>query len=115
MLRDPNGEEGLDDSLPMPLAVKRWRVKRAVVTALGRLGERRAVEPFEQALKRCSDFFPVTSQLAVALGRLGAPSSVALLERYVEHAEVNTRVHARHSLALLKGEITRAEFEERVT
>ena len=107
-------EEGPDPALPLPLAVKRWRVKRAVVTALGKLGDRRAVEPLEAALARCDDFFPVTSQLAVALGRLGSPNSVSVLERHAEHAEINLRVHARLSLALLKGEIDRRTFETRV-
>jgi hypothetical protein len=112
MLHDAK-DNGVDPDLP-ELGVKRWRVKRAVVTALGLLGDRRAVAPLEAALARCDDFFPVTSQLAVALGRLGAPSSVAVLERHVDHAEVNTRVHARLALQLLRGEIDRATFEGRV-
>ena len=82
-----------------------------MITALGRIGDPRAVEPIEKALVRCDDFFPVTSQLAVALGRLGSSSSIPVLERHFHHAEINTRVHARLSLALLKGEIDRATFE----
>ena len=111
MLRDPHAEEGSDPDLPLPLGVKRWRVKRAAVTALGRIGDPRALAPLETALARCTDFFPVTSQLAVALGRLGSAGSIPVLERHVNHAEVNTRLHARLSLALLKGEIDRATFE----
>jgi HEAT repeat protein len=115
MLRNPDAEEGWDESLPMPLAEKRWRVKRAVVAALGRLGDPRAVGPLENALLRCDDYFPVTSQLPVALGRLGAPGSAAVLERFVDHAEINTRVHARLALALLRGDLSRAAFEQAVT
>ena len=111
MLRNADSEEGLDSQLPIPLAVKRWRVRRAAITALGRIGDSRAVAPIEAALVRCDDFFPVTSQLAVALGRLGSPASIPVLEMFVHHAEVNTQVHARLSLRLLKGEINRAAFE----
>ncbi len=111
MLRNPSDEEGLEPELPMPISVKRWRVKRAVITALGRIGDQRAVAPLEKALVRCNDFFPVTSQLAVALGRLGSPTSIPILETFLHHAEVNTQVHARMSLRLLNGEIDRATFE----
>lgn len=111
MLRGPDREVGPDPTLPMPIAVKRWRVRRAVITALGRIGDHRAVAPIEKALTRCDDFFPVTSQLAVALGRLGSPSSIPVLQRNYHHAEYNTQVHSRLSLALLKGEIDRAAFE----
>lgn len=114
MLRNPNAVEGADPDLPRPLGIKRWRVKRAVVTALGKIGDARAVAPLEIALARCDDFFPVGSQLGVALGRLGSPSSMPVLARHHNHAEINIRVHTRLSLALLQGEIDRATFEARV-
>ena len=107
-------DEGPDPDLPVPIGVKRWRVKRAVVTALGKLGDLRAVAPFEQALLRCDDFFPVLSQLAVALARLGAPSSSAVLEQFLNHAEANLRSHAQLGYALLCGEIERQVFEVQV-
>ncbi|MHB9023058.1 MAG: HEAT repeat domain-containing protein [Armatimonadota bacterium] len=109
-----SNDEGSDPDLPMPIGVKRWRVKRAVVTALGKLGDQRAVVPLEQALLRCDDFFPVQSQLAVALGRLGASSSIAVLERCLHHAEVNLRFHAQLSYALLCGELDPQIFEAQV-
>jgi HEAT repeat protein len=107
-------DEGPDPDLPLPLGVKRWRLKRAVVTALGKVGDSRAVAPLEAALLRCDDFFPVLSQLAVALGRLGAPSSLPVLEGCGHHAEVNLRYHAQLAAALLRGEIERAAFEAQV-
>lgn len=102
---------GPDPELPMPAGERRWRVKRAVVTALGKIGDPRAVQPLEAAMARCDDFFTVTSQLAVALGRLGAASSVAVLARHLNHAEVNTKEHARLAHDVLTGAITRAKFE----
>ena len=86
MLRNPQAQEGVDTTLPMPLAEKRWKLKRAVVTALGQLGDPRAVAPLETALHRCDDFFPVTAQLASALGRLGSPTSIPVLALHLEHA-----------------------------
>ena len=112
MAAKPEGD-GFDADLP-ELGVKRWRVKRAVVTALGLLGDASAAAPLEAALGRGDDFFPVASQIAVALGRLGAPSSIAVLERNIHHAEINTRVHAQLALQLLRGEIDRLSFESRV-
>jgi hypothetical protein len=114
MLRNPNAEEGPDPSLPMPISVKRWRVKRAVVTALGKIGDPRAVAPLETALARCTDFFPVTSQLGVALGRLGSPTSIPILRRHTKHMEINTRIHATLALQLITGEIDRATFERKI-
>jgi hypothetical protein len=115
MLRNPNAEEGPDPSLPLPISVKRWRVKLEVVNALGKIGDPRAVAPLEAALARCTDFFPVTSMLGVALGRLGSLTSIPVLERHLTHMEINTRVHARLALQLITGEIDRATFERKVT
>jgi hypothetical protein len=106
--------EGPDPDLPRPVGVKRWRVKLGVVLALGRLGDGRAVAPLEAAMARCNDFFPVLSQLAVALGRLGSPTSIPVLERHANHMEINLRTHARLSLSLLRGELDRATYESRV-
>ena len=111
MLRGDNRLIGFDPTVPLPLGVKRWRVKCAVVTALGKLGDMRAAAPLAAALLRCTDFFPVGSQLAVALGRLGAVEYIPVLERHYNHAEISIRVHSRLSLALLKGEIDRRTFE----
>lgn len=114
MLHDESWPTGPDHNAARPLAIKRWRVKRAVVTALGQIGDPAAVVPLERAMARCDDFFPVTSQLAVALGRLGSKSSVSILERHRNHAEINTRDHARAALALINGEISRSRFEAMV-
>ncbi len=114
MLRASDRTEGVDETLEMPLAVKRWRVRCAVVIALGQLGDSSALALLEQAFARDDDFFPVLSQLAVALGRLGAASSIPILASALVHGEINTRHNAMLSHSYLTGKMTREEFEQQV-
>jgi hypothetical protein len=112
MSRGPDYKEGAEPEAPPPLAVKRWRVKRAVVSALGRLGDARAIPPLLKAMERDSDFFPVASQLPLALARLGATAAIPLLRTRTDHGEFNARLHIRLALAYLTGAIDRRQFEE---
>ena len=111
-------EEGVDHSPDTTIdpveGAKRYRLKRALVTALGCLGDARAVAPLERIMARGTDFFPALAQVPVALARLGSPGSIAVLQPQWDYGEVNVRVHVRLALALLKGEIGRTEFETRV-
>ena len=111
MLRNPDSPEGVEAGAPLPLAVKRWRLKRAVVTALGRLGDPQAVPPLLAALERDTDFFPVAAQLPLALARLGATPAIPILRSRVDHGEFNARVNIRLALAYLTGEIDSRQFE----
>jgi len=106
--------DGPDPDMPRPAGEKRWRVKRAAITALGKMGDVQAAPVIEKLLTQCDDYFTVTSQLAVALGRIGSPTSVPVLQRHLDHAEVNTRIHARLAHDLLEGRIDRATFEARI-
>ncbi len=111
-------EDGVDRSPDTTIdpveGTKRFRLKRALVTALGRLGDNRAVAPLERIMARGTDFFPALAQVPVALARLGSPGSIAVLQRHWDYGEINVRLHVRLALAFLKGEIGRTEFENRV-
>ena len=93
---------------------KRYRLKRALITALGRLGDERAVVPLERIMARGTDFFPALAQVPVALARLGSPGSKTVLLSNWDYGEINVRVHVRLALAYLNGEISQTEFETRV-
>jgi hypothetical protein len=93
---------------------KRYRLTQALVIALGRLGDARAVVPLERIMARGTDFFPALAQVPVALARLGNPGSIAVLQRQKDYGEINVQTHVRLALDLLNGEISGIEFETRV-
>jgi hypothetical protein len=93
---------------------KRYRLTQALVIALGRLGDARAVAPLERIMARGTDFFPALAQVPVALARLGNPGSIAVLQRHKDYGEINVQTHVRLALDLLNGEISGIEFETRV-
>ena len=93
---------------------KRYRLTQALVIALGRLGDARAVAPLERIMARGTDFFPALAQVPVALARLGSPGSVAVLQRQQDYGEINVQTHVRLALDFLNGEISGTEFETRV-
>ncbi len=96
------------------VGVKRHRLKRMVVTALGLLGDRVAIPLLERAMARGTDFFPALSQVPVALARLDSTGSIPILEKNRDFFEWNTRAHVRLALRYLKREIDRAAFERLV-
>lgn len=93
---------------------KRYRLTQALVIALGRLGDARAVAPLERIMARGTDFFPALAQVPVALARLGNPGSVAVLQLHKDYGEINVQTHVRLALDFLNGEINGTEFETRV-
>lgn len=95
-------------------AAKRYRLTQALVIALGRLGDARAVAPLERIMARGTDFFPALAQVPVALARLGSPGSIAVLQRQKDYGEINVRTHVRLAMDFLTGGMSRTEFETRV-
>ena len=110
----PRADHSPDPTLDPVAGAKRYRLTQALVIALGRLGDARAVAPLERIMARGTEFFPALAQVPVALARLGSPGSIEVLEPQWDYGEINVRVHVRLALACLKGEIGRAEFEMRV-
>jgi len=73
---------------------KRWRVKAALSTALGRLGDRDAVPVLARILADGRDFYGAYSVAAQALGRIGGAEAVKALDPALTESEVNTRYRA---------------------
>jgi len=111
---EADADKSMDPTIDPVAGTKRYRLTQALVTALGRLGDRRAVATLERIMTRGTDFFPALAQVPVALARLGSSSSIAVLQRHWDYGEINVRVHVRLALAFLNGEISRTEFESRV-
>ena len=111
---EAGADKSTDPTIDPVAGTKRYRLTQALVTALGRLGDRRAVAILERIMTRGTDFFPALAQVPVALARLGSSSSIAVLQRQWDYGEINVRVHVRLALAFLNGEISRTEFESRV-
>lgn len=111
---EAGADKSMDPTIDPVAGTKRYRLTQALVTALGRLGDRRAVATLERIMTRGTDFFPALAQVPVALARLGSSSSIAVLQRQWDYGEINVRVHVRLALAFLNGEIRRVEFESRV-
>ena len=76
-------------------AVKRWRLKAALILALGRLHDREAVPLIGRILADGHDFYPVYSVAAQALGRIGGPEALTALAPALKDSEENTQLRAK--------------------
>jgi hypothetical protein len=95
VLRELLRAEHADRELYAPGAVKRWRLKLALIVALGRLGDRESVPLLGEILADGRDFYLVHSVAAQALGRIGGPAARAALAPALNNLEENTRIRAR--------------------
>ena len=85
--------------------LNRWRLKQAVIEALGLLGDSRAVQPIVDLLVGTTggegigmdggDFYPVRKAAVEALGRIGGAQALDVLAQFQQEYEVNTRYAAR--------------------
>jgi len=83
---------------------KRWRLKAALITALGRLGDVDCVPLLGQILTDARDFYVVYSIAAQALGRIGGPKALDALTPALEENEPNTRARALAAKAALQAD-----------
>jgi hypothetical protein len=111
-------EDGVDKTPDLTIdpveGTKRYRLKRALITALGRLGDKQAIEPLEKIMTRGDDFFVALAQVPIALARLGSISSIPILENNWDYGEVNVRIHVRLAHDYMIGKISKTEFEKQV-
>lgn len=91
---------------------KRWRLSRALATALGRIGEQAAIPDLTAAMAAGALYFPALAQVPLALARLDAHNALPLLESLWNYFEINTEKHIRLAVRYLRHELTRAEFEQ---
>lgn len=82
--------------------VKRYRLKAALIEALGRLRAREAVPVLCEILKDQREFYPVHSAACRALGVIGDPSALPVLRQSSEYPEVNTRYRALDAVHLIE-------------
>jgi hypothetical protein len=99
----PQTEDKMQDPIAAEERGKRWRLKAALIRALGRLGDTEAVPLFEQILRDGHDFHAVFSVTAQALGRIGDAAAVDTLKLAMREQEQNTALRARLALEHLTG------------
>jgi hypothetical protein len=85
-------------------AGKRWRLKVALIVALGRLRDRDSVPVLGRILADHHDFYPVHSVAAQALGRIGGPDALVALTPALKDGEDNTQLRAKAARVVLKAE-----------
>ncbi len=83
---------------------KRWRLKAALVAALGRLGDRESVPLLGRIIADNTDPYMVCSTACQALGRIGGPDALAAVRPALQETEINCRMRARHAVAKLESE-----------
>ncbi len=98
-----------NDTIP---ARKQWRMRRALVHALGCTGYRNAIPTLMLMLKNGKDYYTLSAQVPVALARLEAVESLPELEAQWHHPEGNTMVAIRAAVKYLRREIDRDSFEK---
>ncbi len=103
-----------DPNIEHPAGVKRWRLRLALVHALGCIGYAEATSTLRDMLKADTDYYCLTAQVPVALARLNATEAIPDLEAQWHHPEVNTQVAIQLAVQYLKDEISRHEFEQRI-
>jgi len=80
---------------------KRWRLKAALVVALGRMKDEAAVPVMHGILKDGYDFHAVYSVIAQALGRIGGSAAIEALRLAQNEQEHNTTVRTQKAMLKL--------------
>ena len=75
----PVNPEGPQDPVAAEPKANRWRLKTALIVALGRLKDRESIPLIAKVLADSRDFYPVYSVAAQALGRIGGTDALAAL------------------------------------
>lgn len=92
----PTAERSTED------LAKRWRLKTALIIALGRLRDADAMPLLGRIIADGRDFYPVYSTAAQAIGRIGGPHAEAALQGALKDNEHNTHVRSHFALAAVR-------------
>jgi hypothetical protein len=84
------------------LEAKRWRLKSALIVALGRLSALESVPLLGRINADSRDFYGVYSVAAQALGRIRGPDAKSALSPLLQEFEINTFMRTRHALKALE-------------
>jgi hypothetical protein len=94
---------------------RRYRLKTAILEALGRIGDRDAAKPLIlRTLAKPMDFYPVLVQACIAAVRLDLPETAPDLQRLTRFGEVNTAHAAQLAADVFAGCLTPFEFEQHI-
>lgn len=91
----PPGEDPL-------AAAKRWRLKAALIVALGRLRDAASVPLLDAIVTDARDFYTVSSVTALALGRIGTDAARPALTKLAQETECNTHTRSLAALAEIR-------------
>ena len=81
---------------------KRWRLKAALIVALGKLNDRETVPLLARIIADSRDFYGVYSVAAQALGRIGGEEAKRALAPILDEVEINTFMRARDALKVIE-------------
>ncbi len=90
----PDGEGGEAEA-------KRWRLKAALIAALGRLCDQDSVALLARMIADNIDTYMVYSCACQALGRIGGEAALAAVQPSLKDTEINSLMRARHAAAAL--------------
>jgi HEAT repeat protein len=82
---------------------RRWRLKLALIVALGRLRDAQAVPLLQRILADGRDFYTVYSVAVQAIGRIGDARGLPALGIALTEQEVNTRSRAAFAWKAITG------------
>lgn len=110
-------EKKMPDVDEVPDIARFYRIKYALVEALGRLGDKRALPVLKDILEKGDQFYIVLMKALVALELLCmktpklAARAMPLIQNYVAYPEVNARTAAKYAARLMTPLIEEASAE----
>ncbi|MEA5534631.1 phycobilisome degradation protein NblB [Crocosphaera sp. XPORK-15E] len=102
--------EAYDDLKDLYHQTTYWLLQLSIIATLGELGEPRALELLQEALKSDNDLVRISA--VGALGELGNPEAVAILSPFVKDEDWQIRYRLVQALGRLGGEQAQTLLQE---